>query len=304
MYNDMTKSAAMAVICARNRVVLGVLALGLAASASAQTPAGAYQTVHFRLEAQRDAAWSTQMGGLLEGLYTAFYHDLSQAGFQLRAPDQPLTWIGFDDAEEFGQHARVRDQFDASWLQGYYSSRTNQVALIRSAFLLPAPTPAESTATAPLDVRRISHELAHQLTYNSGLLRRGVMHPAWLTEGLATNFEAESLAEVGFGHVNQARWNQLREMQQRGALVSLAEFVVMTEFRPTAPAQTSDLYAQADGFFRFLLLRHPAELKAYMECLAGLPAGERAGTQRMEEFSGAFGSLDRLRAEWLAFLQT
>ncbi|MCL5269797.1 MAG: DUF1570 domain-containing protein [bacterium] len=265
-----------------------------------------YATDHFVLLHEGDSAWPGEMGRLLEGLYRQFYDDLTGAGFDLQSPGDRLAWVCFDREADFDDYARLRDAFDARWLKGYYSTRTNCVALVRAEFAQtgsPEGSDAADAGEPQFDVRRISHELAHQLTYNSGLLRRGVRNPVWLTEGLATDFEADSLVGAGFSDVNRSRWSRLLEIAALDELVPLPRFIALTEFRPAPGVELRDLYAQADGFFHFLMERHPQALKAYMAGLARGAQGARAREAFPGEFAQSFGPLDAIGTEWRDYLR-
>ena len=89
-------------------------------------------TEHFALVHMGDEAWAQQTDRLLEKAHTEFYKTFTEAGFKLRSVDERMIWVCFPDRGEFTDYALDADFLDMSWSQGYYSARTNLVAVIRS----------------------------------------------------------------------------------------------------------------------------------------------------------------------------
>lgn len=248
------------------------------------------ETPHFRLIHDDTSEWAQQTGVVLESVYRRFYVTFQAGGFDVQEPVERLTWICFPAAQSFDVYARNEDGFDASRLGLYYSARTNRVAFFREL--------AEGNAFP--DLLALSHEGAHQLSYNSGLLVRGATHPAWVTEGLATNFEYSQPhdAQKASSGLDGLRQKTLLEAKQDNRLVPLAQFVTMTQFRPGAEMDVRDLYAQAQGFFQFLLAERPAAFKSYLKRMADKGVGRRAEAELLEEFVAEFGSPELLESAW------
>lgn len=158
-----------------------------------------------------------------------------------------------------------------------------------------------STSGPPLDTARLTHELAHQLAFNSGLQKRGVMYPFWVSEGLATNFEFESLAGSGFEQCSTARCGCLIKMRDAGELVPLQQFLVQTKV-PADAARSRRYYAQAWAFFQFVLTQRSEDLQRYLGRLAQLPPGCRNAKVLLREFTHAFGSPEEIEGSWNVFL--
>jgi hypothetical protein len=158
-----------------------------------------------------------------------------------------------------------------------------------------------AAAGQPFDVTRLTHEVAHQLSFNSGIQKRGVMYPLWISEGLATNFEFDGTGSAGPAHGNTARCNGLLEAYAAGELVPLRQFVVQTTVSPDLHVGRRT-YAQAWGFFQFILAEHPESLRVYLQRVAkNHPAHQDAATM-LAEFAEVFGSPDVLEEAWKAFL--
>jgi Protein of unknown function (DUF1570) len=282
------------------------------------------RTKHFDLLHKPGASFATLAGTTLERAYQHFYEVFGQAGFDLSRPADRLIWICFPQKSSFDRYALRVEGMDLSWLDGYYSTLTNRVAIVQAD---EGPSPQEETAPvlprevrvavaanrspredvlpmAPgpqFDVTRLTHEAAHQLSFNSGLQKRGVMYPLWVSEGLATNFEFSGGANPGLDRANLPRRNGLCNAYATGGLTPLRQFVVQTTVPPDASVGRR-YYAQAWGFFRFLLTEHPEALRAYLRQLAQTRPERRDALTMFTEFTQAFGPLAPLESAWYAFL--
>ena len=214
---------------------------------------------------------------------------------------------------------------DLSWLDGYYSTLTNRVAIVQrdqkarrsEEAVPPSGSNPEAVVAAhrsqregvlamaatgqQFDVTRLTHEVAHQLSFNSGIQKRGVMYPLWISEGLATNFEFDGTGSAGLEHGNAPRCNGLLETYAAGELVPLRQFVVQTTVSPDLHVGRR-YYAQAWGFFQFILAEHPESLRIYLQRVATNHAEHRDATTMLAEFTEAFGSPEALEGSWKAFL--
>lgn len=282
-------------------------------------PSMAFDTVesdHFRLLIDTEAA-RPDMGatvGLLESTHNAFFAAFPASRFDLGPLREPVTWVCFQASDQFSRYARLADRRDMSHLRGYYSARTNRVALLmddlsiastaRSSRMTSNATEdhaaADTLAPRRID-RRISHEAVHQLAFNSGLYHRGVMYPLWAGEGLATNFERITVDPIGPAHDNPDRRSRLVEAARAGRLVPLSQFAVLVRL-PRDPGDAADRYAQAWGLFHFLYRRHPAQLAKYLTAAAHTPPGWRDPQSLADAFTDAFGPIAPLSAEFLAWV--
>jgi len=283
------------------------------------------ETDHFAIVHEGAATYVPGTGRTLERAYQRFYGAFSQAGFALTRPQSRLVWICFPQQTGFNKYAVQAEGTDLSWLDSYYSTLTNRVAIVEPSPRLPDRGEAEassrtddwavlaanrqseegvlpiSTSGTPLDTARLTHELAHQLAFNSGLQKRGVMYPFWVSEGLATNFEFESLAGSGFEQCSTARRDCLVKTRAAGELVPLAQFAVQTSV-PAGAAQSRRYYAQAWAFFQYLLTERNEDLRSYLHRVATLPPGRRTAKVLLSEFTNAFGAPEDMEISWNAFL--
>jgi len=278
-------------------------------------PFSALVTDNFVLLHCGNTAWASSTGALLERTYERFYKTFEKAGFLLKQPADRMTWVCFGKTEDYHQYAWQTERRDVSALEGYYSAQTNRVALYDTAPPLlptaPAPgkvvtawaenEPALGAAPQLLDAVRTVHEAAHQLAFNSGLQRRGVMYPFWLSEGLATAFENDPADSSSASEVS-ARRRRLLDARAVNALIPLKEFATMTRIPMDDMGAVYDAYAQAWGFFTFLLQRHRSELNHYVGRLHSVPRGRRSTERMRREFTDSFGAIREVDQEWMAYL--
>jgi hypothetical protein len=156
---------------------------------------------------------------------------------------------------------------------------------------------------ATADLPWLWHETVHQLSYSSGLLRPGVLYPIWVSEGLATNFESGISSSGEFRSEYRPRTGRLADAFQRGRLLPLKEFISLVRFRPDEGYDLRDVYAQADGLFRFLLMRRPEQLRNYLASLSQLEPGSRSSDELHTEFVQSFGSIEKAETDWTNFVR-
>ncbi len=282
-------------------------------------------TEHFVLFHEPRAGYAAGACRTLEYAYEYFYDVFSKAGFDLSRSQDRLVWICFPRKSGFSRYALQAEGMDLSWLDGYYSTLTNRVAIVQrdqkaprreeavplsgsgpEAVVAAHRSPREgvlamAAAGQQFDVTRLTHEVAHQLSFNSGIQKRGVMYPLWVSEGLATNFEFDGTGSAGLEHCNMARCHGLVEAYAAGELVPLRQFVVQTTVSPDLHAGRR-YYAQAWGFFHFILTEHPESLRVYLHHIAKDRLDHREAATMLAEFTEAFGSPDALEESWRAFL--
>ncbi len=279
---------------------------------------------HFLIISSGEDHWAVKTGYLLERVYYQFHSAFRSAGYGLEAEQEKLIWICFPSVDEFVTYADLADKVDMSWSDGYYSARTNRVALIRKA-RSPLSVSAVASWTAPgrmaddtapssdgiyskpgsfsgVDIKRATHEAAHQLAFNSGLQKRGVMYPFWASEGLATNFEADSIGQIELGRPDLTRRSRLLAANRNGKLMEIDEFMLMTRVSTGNGEQLRNMYAQAWVFFRFLWHKHPAKLRSYLKDLSTKDSGPRSSYVMRRELAKSFGSLEALNRSWRNYL--
>lgn len=290
-----------------------------------------HPTRHFALIYATDHAWALAMGRVLEETHEEFYRTFREAGFDPKPIEGRLTWVCFVSYGDFDDYARRADRMDMSWSDGYYSARTNRVALVRpgkgstlreggveaslalkasrgNSDLYPVTESEGGEQVAAedsiaVDESRATHELSHQLAFNSGIQKRGVMYPMWVSEGLATSFEREATGGTGLREDNPVRRRCLIEAYRGGRLMPLEDFLTLTRLPASDPSATREIYAQAWSVFRFLFSDRREELRRYLAALSKLEPGRRDRATIRREIVAAFGPIDRLDVSWKAHLE-
>ena len=275
-----------------------------------------HETDRFLVLSAANDASAAATGQFLEQAYLWFYEQFTLAGFEPKPPRDKLTWVCLNSYSALEAYGRAADGADVSWMDAYYSHRTNRVATAMAAGR-PVPQARVRSSGSPgkiaafsdpgggqiapgsLNIRTITHELTHQLAFNTGLQRRGVTYPFWLTEGLATNFEADSPESVGLGRQDSRYGPRLVEAKAGGRLIPLEQFVGMTEWSAGQGTATRDAYAESWGLFHYLLERHPVALKKYMAELSSVWLPPQNSESLRRRFIAAFGPIKPLEANFL-----
>lgn len=268
-------------------------------------------TDHFLVAHDADPAQAQDLAIRLENALGHFLLFFNQSGFEIRIPQNKLNWISFSNPAHFAQYAIRTENMDLSALGGYYSARTNRVVIIESnaasntvhESVFQAQTYRETSEEIsaitgdhdPNQFMKMAHELAHQLAFNTGLQKRGVMYPLWVSEGLATQYETRLSC---FRKTNIARSRRLMEMKMHNRLIPLDQFIHITRL-PAEQYLCEDLYAQAWHLFAFLLQHHPEQLRNYLKQLYNENTGFRTVEKIQSEFIDNFGPMDQLNVQWI-----
>jgi hypothetical protein len=270
------------------------------------------RTAHFLIQHDASPAWGIALGEHLESLARQFYRQMAVLGARqqetLVAP-APLDWLCLTAGASRDPQTRTR-------LKANYDTRLHRTELVWTSENDGSDDDetfsADASAFEPdgltfqgnnrrMMFTRLSHEIAHQLAFDCGLQKRGVMYPLWLAEGLATNFESPD-DEVHFLGPNTSRSGRLRQLADRKALMSVSKLIAITTPQGLSEDDRIDFYAQAWGLFRYLAIERTSDLTAHLSKLASLPCGQRTPAELEEEVRCSFGPLPQLEKAWLAWL--
>jgi hypothetical protein len=224
-----------------------------------------YSTPHFVIRGDITAADARAVGEWLDQVAIVFDEEARELGFSPTRSDTPMRIVFIRDRAEFVAFASRYDGVEASRMGGYYATASNRAVLYDDRTTDSFAAALNSTdklerAEAARDVarvtrRKIAHEAAHLLAYNSGVQIPGVEYPAWFTEGLAERIATRAMGE------------QVPSVQQGEALGRyLAMALVGTD---------QERYASAHAAFEAMASRSPGAAARFAESLA---APERAGT--------------------------
>jgi hypothetical protein len=281
------------------------------------------ETPHWLIAHNADPQWVDGAAEMLERTHDLFFEQFRKAGFNPQPLGQKLVCVLLGKQEAFAQYLeRVRDVADQSPPTeqavpnagkvkprvglGSYSEHTNRIQMcdIRD-IVPPAAQTRLGTDLERQNVARISHEAAHQLSFNTGVLKQHAGYPTWLGEGLATNFEFSD-ADKPFGPLTanlSPRADRLRQFCADGKLLPLRQIVTMSPYEAHQPANKGPVYIEGWGLFRFLFTEHPQQLKQYITALTDRPRGPVRRSEVLATFESAFGPSDELNQGWKQFLQ-
>jgi len=228
-----------------------------------------------------DMAWSA-------GYYsqrtnrTAFFDDATdpQSARAAEGVDK-LRAILKDLSAEIDEARRVGDAAKVSTL----TAERNQLA----AETLKAATQLENLL-AQRNTSKTVHEACHQLAFNTGIQKRLVDYPLWLTEGIACSFEAEGpFGARGPGIVNYGRVNVFKD-----ALKSETQLPLATLLAPPAAQldekQLGLYYAQGWALTHYLYRYRRAAFEQYLTAYLAQPAAQAVPAElRQKLFTTAFG---------------
>jgi hypothetical protein len=275
-------------------------------------------TPHFAIIHEQPADWAHALGTNLESLREHFFSQVAWLGAQpssLSVSSRRLQWDCMDRIDRLDADS-TETRFSAS-----YVTRTHSVQLfwsvpgsgghdiaprLENAYqpVYHGTSGAEEALHSKYLFLRISHEVAHQLSFDSGLQKRGVMYPLWVSEGLAMAFESPRPEDVHFLGPNPSRQQRLKDLCARKKMQPLSDFVTRVDTRGLNPSETEDFYAQAWALFRFMGQQRGHVLKRYLEVLAHWPMGSRSPQSLREEMISFFGPLDRLETAWQDWVES
>ena len=267
-------------------------------------------TEHFSLVYSPDIKDDEKIASILELAYCHFQSLFTECSLEPAAPAEKLRWITFTDKDSFNLYALNTENQDLSWLNGYYSAKTNIVAVVSpqkiSKWQIESENvPNSNIIACPPDAEtglaKIVHEAAHQLAFNTGLQKQKVKYPFWVSEGLATYFEQSMFSN----YFESSRYASIRKKglikaYSQKKLIPLDEFISMTSLNETVGPV--DAYAQAWGFYTFLIENNKSSLKTYLSRLYKLESGWIDEQTLYNIFIDSFGSTSDLNPKWTHFV--
>jgi Protein of unknown function (DUF1570) len=230
-----------------------------------------------------------------------------RAGLELEEPPAPLPAIVFGTQEEFAEFATRDAGPQLADKAGYFSIRTNRIALFDFAGDATGNEINRRAAAVPANVSTIVHEATHQIAYACGLHVRYADTPMWLAEGLAMFFETPDLRTGSgwgtIGRLNQARLQRFQNFANSGRGGDSLLTLISSEDRFRDPDQILAAYDESWALTYFLIRNHRAEYVKYMQAISG----KRrlvwdSKEERLAEFEAAFGNVGELGREFSAYV--
>ncbi len=246
-------------------------------------PMARYKSQRFLALGNAPEAFTIERIRNCELFYDLFFAHFRQRGFALAVPSSKLIMAIFDSPAGFKAyhetfHPKTRVPAD---ITGLYYPDTNRLTMFDQ-----HQNPGLAFRHNPLLARdenmaTIMHEVAHQLSFNCGLLNRHGDGPSWVVEGLACYCEPTVSGEwQGFGEINQVRLAGL----QKNRLLPLE-----TLLQSDAWVYSDNImvgYSQSWALFRMLMQQQPKALRAYLERIYY----RRTPDYRLSDFVAAFGT--------------
>jgi hypothetical protein len=240
-----------------------------------------YRTQHYLVVYNSNEAHAKRVAALFEQLYKNFFAFWKNSRWDFPKPRFPLVALVLRDHNAFLEHAGAEIGDTSKSVIGYYHLGSNRMTTFN------VPNWERNVAT-------IIHEATHQLAYNCGLQRRFADNPMWVSEGLATFFEAPDRNNPGkwrrIGRVNQVKlrdWNKYVGKRPAESLTTL----LSDDARFRSAATGTNAYAEGWALTYFLIKTRRAEYVTYLKTLSeGRPLAERTQRERIDMFETAFAT--------------
>jgi Protein of unknown function (DUF1570) len=261
-----------------------------------------------------------------ETIYAIFFDHFRQKGFAVRPPAGRMMVAAFDSQEGFEAYLG-RSMSTAN--TGVYDRESNRLVIYdyaRNRDFQAAKKHGDDFAKkikSPLDRQRfvgafsrgsrefrddanigtVMHEVAHQLSFNGGLLNRDGDVPVWLAEGLACYCESTTnSAWQGVGEPNPMRVQNLAaQVRGKGPFYSLKTLIESDDWlrHGTTTGQIALGYAQSWALYRLLMEEKPDQLRRYLDLIRTrlTPDG------RLDDFVAAFGSYSKMEARYQEYIR-
>jgi hypothetical protein len=285
-----------------------------------------YETKHFMVFSTASDLYTEHRLYNCETVYGLFFNHFRRRGISVREPPGKMMVAVFDT--QTGLEAYLGYQLP-SVVTGMYHPVSNRLLVYdygtNRAFVAGKNQAQEFARQIKSDIHRqriigtfsrqaqdwrddanigtIMHEVAHQLSFNSGMINREGDAPVWLAEGLACYCEAtDNGAWQGVGETNSLRANTLAVvLRDKGKFIPLPTLVGSDDWYLKATnANVAMLgYSQSWALFHMLMETRPQALRNYL----ALIYPRRTPDHRLEDFAQAFGSPDKLEREYQAYMK-
>ncbi len=285
-----------------------------------------YDSKHFVALSNADPAYSEYRLYNCETIYGLFFEHFRKRGFAVTPPREKLQVAIFSTPEGF-EACLGQKMSDA--VTGVYHTPSNRLVVYdygKNKFYLRGKKNAEAAVKGGAtdlererrtlsfgrylrDVRddtnisTVMHEVAHQLSFNCGMLNRSGDVPVWLAEGLAVYCESTVKgAWQGIGEPSPQRAAVLaRQLGAGGGLMPLWALVASDDWIRKARRVDPVIlgYSQSWALFRLLMEERPKQLRAYLQAIHD----RRTPEHRLADFAAAFGELPKLEKRYQEYMR-
>lgn len=253
-------------------------------------------TAHYLVahrQGQRDI-WAQRF----EDLYRSFVHYWAVRGLTPRDPPFPLVAVVCRNRAEFDALSARNGLPMHAGILGYYEFASNRIIL----YDMGVPSASEWQSSASV----LIHEATHQSAYNTGVQSRYTRPPTWVSEGLATMFEAPGVYDSRnhtqqAARINRGRLDVFRKVVPHHSVQLLQRIIVTDDLFALDPALA---YAEAWALTFYLVETQPRKYAEYMTHIGACPPFTRyTAEKRSEDFQTYFGTdLRMLEARLLRFI--
>jgi hypothetical protein len=243
-------------------------------------------TEHFAVvyPSESTFAWSREF----ESLFRSFQRYFETRGFELRLSGFPMIAVVFRTRAEFERVLSKTELTDQKSVVGFYSIQSNRI------FTFDQATSDESASQIQPNLTTIIHEATHQSAFNSGIHDRFRPVPRWVTEGLATMFEAKGVYNCIDFPAKQDRI-AMEYFEPVQALIAAGEFrgkikslISGDRLFDEDPASA---YPVAWALTFFLAENRPEQYREYLRATVNHKRFVSVNAQqRLDDFCGVFGN--------------
>ncbi len=283
------------------------------------------QSKHFLALSNTDEKFSQGQLDRCELMHQMFLNHFRVKGFKLKTPATRLMVAIFSSPEGFDAYVgrpmppgvtglyhpasnRLvvydfgRSKALVEGKRRFESQPSNLSAFDRTQLLGQLYREADAIRT-DTNISTIMHEVAHQMSFNSGLLNRDGDLPLWLAEGIATYCEAtQGGFWKGIGEKNVERLKPLRRIaggqEEPLPLRSLIENDQWLH-GPGGGQRALRGYAQSWALVKMLMEEQPKGLKRYCEMIYS----RRTPDHRLTDFAEVFGDLAKMEKRHRDYLK-
>jgi hypothetical protein len=241
-----------------------------------------------------------QWADRFEQMYRSCIMYFKVRGFSTTDPEFPLVAIVFPNRDEFLRYAMKDGATQASKLLGYYSLKTNRVALYDIG------AGRGSAQANDANIATVFHEASHQTAFNTGIHNRFAPAPRWVVEGLGTMFEARGVNDSrtypsAKDRINQGRLKDFRTLLSKR---KPGRFLELLNSDRLFDQDIDAAYAEAWAFTFFLVETMPRDFARYLAKTAAHQAfTDCPAPQRVKDFTDVFGeNVALLEAKFLRFI--
>ncbi|MEL7496084.1 MAG: DUF1570 domain-containing protein [Planctomycetota bacterium] len=222
-----------------------------------------------------------------QDLYWRFQVYFSSRGLKIAKPNFPMVAVVYRTRNEFDRVLAKYNNANSKFI-GFYSSTSNRIITYDR-----SDNGSRDEASLANNTT-IIHEATHQTAYNTGVHSRFAPQVRWVTEGLATYFEANGVNNSAYfsrqtDRINRDRLTTLKHFYREGKVKGALEQLIVGDelFR----IDMDLAYALSWGMTFYFNEKMPNEYQQFlMRDGARTNFTQYTSTDRARAFSAAFGS--------------